>query len=49
MNSRRPEGLPAAASGTGFADRKPPCRAPRGALMRGALNDIHSYCVFHGF
>ena len=48
MNGRRPEGRPAAASITGFADRKLPRRAPRGALRRGALKDIHRYYVFHG-
>jgi hypothetical protein len=48
MNGRRPEGRPAAASGTGFADRKLPRRAPSGALRRGTLKDIHRYCIFHG-
>jgi len=48
MNGRRPEGRPAAASRTGVADRKLPRRAPRGALGRGALRDIHWQSVFHG-
>jgi len=48
MNARRPEGRPAAASITGFADWKLSRRAPRGALRRGALKDIHRYYVFHG-
>jgi hypothetical protein len=48
MIGRRPEGRPAAASMSGFADRKLPHRAPRGALMRGTLKFNHYYCVFHG-
>lgn len=44
MNGHHPEGRPAAASYTGFAERNLPRLSPRGARMRGA----HLSRDFHG-